>query len=129
MSATIILVGDTQRANAKRLIDRAPPGYVVTLRERTRSGEQNAKMHALIADIIKADPLGHGYDMDDWKTVLVKSFKGELRLLRGLDGELVPAGRQTSKMTVRDMADFITFIEAYGAREGVRWTDTQEMAA
>ena len=128
-TATVILVGDIQRAYAKRLIDRAPAGYVVSFRVPTRSAEQNAKLHAMVADIVKADPLGYGYDMDDYKTVLVKAFKGELRLLRGLEGELVPAGRQTSKMSVRDMADFITFIDAWGSQQGVPWTEPKELAA
>jgi hypothetical protein len=128
-AATVVLVGDTQRAFAKRLIDNAPAGHVVMLKAPTRNLEQNAKLHAAIDDVVNADPLGHGYGKDDYKTLFVFAFKKELRLLYGLNGELVPAGRQTSKMGVHEMADFITFVEAWGTQNGVTWTEPQEMAA
>lgn len=55
---TIILVGAAQRNLAKSLIDQAPRGAVVNVREATRNRDQNAKMWAMLSDVSRAKPEG-----------------------------------------------------------------------
>jgi hypothetical protein len=58
MSQTVILHGNSQRSFAKQLIDRAPAGAVVTIREAKRTNEQNALMWCLLSDLSRAKPEG-----------------------------------------------------------------------
>ena len=51
MGQTVILRGPSQRSFAKQLIDRAPTDTVVTIREATRTNDQNAKMWAMLSDV------------------------------------------------------------------------------
>ena len=123
MTATIKLHGPAQVNRACQLIREAPQGYVVTIKEPRRNLDQNAKMHAMIADIVKANPNGYGYDADDWRAVFVHAWKGEAKALYGLDGRPFPAPIRSSTMTVRQMADLIELISAYGAEHGVVWSE------
>jgi hypothetical protein len=41
----------------------------------------------------------------------------------GLDGGIMLIGLRTSEMTVAQMADLITFMEAWGAQNGVTFSD------
>lgn len=51
MGKNVTLIGDTQRAYAKRLIDEAPKGYVVKIAAETRRDTQNRKLWPMLADI------------------------------------------------------------------------------
>ena len=120
---TVILRGDAQRLLAKQLIDRAPVDAVVNVREATRTLEQNAKMHAMLSDISRAKPEGRMMGPELWKAVFMQACGHEVQFLNGLDGLPFPAGFRSSRLTVRQMADLITFIAAYGDQHGVRWSE------
>lgn len=95
---------------------------------RPRSGEQNARMWAMLTDISKQVPWavnGRLVNMPpgDWKDVLTASFKREQRIAAGIDGGFVMLGQRTSKMTLSDMSDLIELMTAFGSERGVRWTD------
>jgi hypothetical protein len=120
---TIIIRGPSQRTLAKRLIDEAPIDAVVNIREAKRSAEQNDKMWAMLGDVSRAKPEGRRYTTDDWKAVFMNACGWEVMFLEGLDGRPFPAGFRSSKMTVRQMADLITFIQAYGDQHGVAWSE------
>ena len=129
MTHVVIIRGDVQRQLAKRIIDRAPLGYVVTVKEQTRTGEQNAKMWSMLSDISRAKPDGRVAIPDVWKCLFMQALEHEVRFEMGLDGKPFPMGHQSSKLTVREMADLITFIDQYGAIHGVRWSNEMEQAA
>ncbi len=46
-----------------------------------------------------------------------------------IGGNPFPSGFRSSRLTVRQMADLITFIAAYGDQRGVKWSEPQAMAA
>jgi hypothetical protein len=46
----------------------------------------------------------------------------EVQFIEGLDGRPFPQGFRSSRMTVKQMADLITYIMAFGAENGVRWS-------
>jgi hypothetical protein len=52
----------------------------------------------------------------------------DTRFLTGLNGEPFPAGFRSSRLTVRQMADLITFIAEYGDRHGIHWSETIKAA-
>lgn len=43
------------------------------------------------------------------------------RVAQGLEGGFVMLGSRTSRMSVGDMIDLQTLIEAFGAEHGVQW--------
>lgn len=127
---TIILAGDMQRAYARRLIDLAPAGAVVNVREATRNADQNARMWAMISDISRAKPEGRRWTSEVWKAAFMHSLGHQVQFCEGLDGAgPFPVGFKSSRLTVRQMADLITVIAEYGDRHGVRWTEPQERKA
>lgn len=125
----VILVGRSQREHAKRLIDAAPAMAVMTLRERTRSDEQNDKMWAMIEDIRRAQPLGIRETKDGWKALIMHAAGHEVEFMQGLDGRPFPTGFRSSKLTVAQMRDLIEWMYAFGAEHGVVWSEPQKSEA
>jgi len=41
----------------------------------------------------------------------------------GLHGDFVVIGQSTSQMSIREMGDLMTLMEAFGAERNVRWTE------
>lgn len=124
MAQTLILDGPRQRAIAKQLIERAPRDAILTIREATRSNEQNARMWAMLSDVSRAKPEGRHWTPETWKAAFMHSLGHQVQFCEGLDGSgPFPLGFRSSRLTVRQMADLITCIAEYGDRHGVRWTD------
>jgi hypothetical protein len=120
---TIRLHSPALRTRAQQLIERAPDGYVCEIRPPTRSNDQNAKLWAMLTDISLAKPEGRRMTPDQWKCVFMQACGWEVQFLEGLDGQPFPAGFRSSQMSVKQMADLITFIAEYGDRHGVRWSE------
>ena len=132
MSQTVRLHGASQRSFAKSLIDRAPHGAVLTIREATRSTEQNSKMWAMLSDISRAKPEGRHWVPETWKAAFMHCLGHQIQFCEGLDGSgPFPLGFRSSRLSVSQMADLITCIQEYGDRHSVAWTDpaAQEKAA
>lgn len=126
---TFILRDPMIRARCKTAIDKAPEGYVVTIREQTRTGEQNSKLWAMLTDVSRAKPEGRCHTPEVWKCLFMHALGHASRFEMGLNGEPFPVGFRSSKLTKRQMIDLIEFIYAYGAQHGVRWSDEARAAA
>ena len=120
---TIILNGPAQHKLAHCLIDIAPKGAVFNIKEASRNEKQNARMWAMLSDVSRAKPEGHTHTADMWKCLFMKACGHEVQFIIGLDGQPFPVGFSTSRLTVRQMADLITFIAVYGDRHGVEWSE------
>jgi hypothetical protein len=120
---TVILVSDTQRDFAKRLIDMAPQNAVVNIKERKRSNEQNALMWVLLSDVSRAKPQGLTHSTDLWKCLFMEACGHEVQFMEGLNGRPFPVGHQSSKLTVPQMRDLIEFIYAWGSENGVQFSE------
>ena len=122
---TIRLIGDSQRDHAKRMIDRAPPESVVNIREATRSGEQNAKLWAMLSDVARAKPQGRVLSTDVWKALFMAESGFKPRFEPSLDGQgVVPVGYKSSGLRKAEFSDLIEAILAYGSEHGVLWSET-----
>ena len=121
---TIILRSDSQRNLAKAFIDQAPVDAVITVKEASRNAAQNARMWAMLSDVSRSKPDGRTYTTDVWKTLFMQACGYEVQFMNGLvDGMPFPAGFKTSRLTVKQMADLITFIQAWGDEKGVNWSE------
>lgn len=115
---------------------------MVTISEPTRKTVQNAKFHAMFCDIARqCEFIGGKWDAEDWKRLLVDAFAHAMReagsplhhdgrVVPSLDGQrVVQLGIQTRDFYVREAAEFITYLYAWGAEQGVLWSEPEEVAA
>lgn len=125
---TVILHGQSQRDNAKRLIDVAPKDAVVNIREATRSTDQNALMWCLLSDLSRAKPEGRRHTPDIWKSIMMNACGHKVQFEHGIDGEPFPVGFRSSRLTVAQMSELIEMIYWYGAQHGVEWSNAARAA-
>lgn len=120
----VILHTAKEREFGKRLIDAAPPGYVMTLAEMTRTLEQNAKLWPMLADVRKVKPENRQHTDETWKALFMHSLGHQQLFERALDDRgVVPLGFRSSQLSKRDFSDLIECIYEFGARHGVRWSE------
>lgn len=108
--------------------------FEMEFREPRRTLDSNACMWATLADIaaqvdwphtdakgnwtigkMPADP--------NWKAVLTAGFQQEMSMAQCVAGGTVMVGARTSKFSKRTMGEFLTFVHAFGAERGVRFSD------
>ena len=107
---------------------------VAKLEPETRRDNHNRHYHSLIAQIAKQ--LGGDLaDPEDAKRILISAFRidtrndsdldgewakfGDVRMGRGLRGEVVLMGIQSRDFTIKLARAFITWLYAFGAESGV----------
>lgn len=97
----------------------------VTLKRAKRSSEQNRRMWAMLGEV-SAQVNWHGQKLtsEEWKDVFSASLKRQ-SVVPGLDGGFVVLGQRTSAMTVAEMSELQELIEAFGAQQGVRFSQEQ----
>lgn len=100
------------------------------IKAESKSRDQEAKYHAMLSEIAEqASHLGAKWSAEDWKRLLVDLFAKETRLQGGkiipsLDGSgIVQLGLQTRNFTKEQAMEFITFLEAWGASNGIIYKD------
>jgi hypothetical protein len=123
MAQTVLLHGAPQRAFAKQLIDRAPPGAVLSIREATRTLDQNAALWAKLSDVSRAKPDGRLHTPEVWKNLFMNACGHAVQFELGLDGRPFPVGFSSSRLTKSQMSELLEFVTEYGTRHGVVWTD------
>jgi hypothetical protein len=102
------------------------------VKDAKRTNEQNEKFHAIIGDIAKeAQHLGAKWDAEDWKRLLVDEFWKQQgitagRVIPNLSGDgIVQLGMQTSKFDKHQASEFVEFLQAWAANNGVTLNDTR----
>lgn len=124
MASTVRLIGETQKAHAKRLIDQAPADHVMKLAKETRRDVQNRKLWPMIADIQRQVPAMTTYSAEDIKLRFLNALGTEMRFLPALEGEgMFPVGMRSSTLTVAQFSGLIELLYAYGEKHGVRWSE------
>lgn len=124
---TVRLAGPSQRDYAHELIDTAPQGAVVTIKEPTRSLAQNARLWAMLSDVSFHCPEGRMMTAELWKTAFMAALGHEMQFAQGIEGgPPIPMGFRSSKLTVAQMSDLMEFISAYGTQHGVVWRETDK---
>lgn len=122
-SRTVFLVGQSQREHAKRLIDQAPPGYVVKIAEQTRSDAQNRMLWPMIADLQKQVPEYAAFSAEDMKLRFMNALGTESRFLPTLEGAgMFPVGQRSSLLSKSQFTALIELLFMDGARHNVQWS-------
>lgn len=119
MTQTLILSDDSRRMQARRLVDLAPHGSVLTIKPPSRSLDQNAKLWAVLSEISRAKPEGRMMTPEDWKAVFMNACGWECQFQEGLDGRPFPLGFRSSKLSKEQMSNLLEFIHEYAARHNI----------
>lgn len=100
------------------------------IKAESKSRDQEKKYHAMIGEIAaQASHLGAKWDAEDWKRLLVDLFAKETgiqggKIIPSLDSTgIVQLGLQTRNFTKEQAMEFITFLEAWGATNGIIFKD------
>lgn len=124
------LINDKVRSNAARAVADAPPGFVVTIAEQTRSSDQNAHFHAICSDLAASQHTfaGKRRNLDTWKALLISGHAvatgGDGEVIPGIEGEFVAIRESSARMGVRRAASLITYALAYCDMNGIELTAT-----
>ncbi len=125
-----ILINDIVRRNAARAIMDAPEGHAVNISPRTRSLDQNAKLHAILSDLANSTLkwAGKRRTKDEWKAIVISGHAvatdnpGEV--IPGIEGEFVAIRESSATMTVARSSSLIEYVLAFCATHGVELTET-----
>ena len=116
------------RRRAVEAVKSAPDGWVVEVKEATRTLDQNALLWATLTDVAEqVEWYGKFLTPDDWKHIFTAALK-RTQVVPGLDGGFVVLGQHTSNMTKRDFSDLCEIIFAFGAEHDVKWSDERKAA-
>lgn len=119
-----------QKERFIRDVMRAPTNWYGMLAEGTRTHPQNAKLHAALSDIQRQVPDMKAYTIADMKLRFMDALGTELRFLPKLEGQgMFPVGLRTSTLSVEQFSALLEIVLAYGAQNGVVWSDEQQDAA
>ena len=119
------LINEAVRLRACAAIMAAADGMRVEIKDRRRSLDQNAKLHATLGDIAKQVPWAGQYrDIETWKRLMTAAWlraRGDqVEFLPALDGHGVDVVfRRTSDLSVSEVSELIEFINAWAADKGV----------
>ena len=117
----ITLRNETDRAKVAAWLQRAAYGHRIEVKEPKRSDEQNDRFWAMMGDISRQATInGKRYDPDAWKCIFLKAMGREAQFLPTLDGNsFFPTGFRSSDLSVREMSDLQTFMEAWAAENHI----------
>lgn len=112
----VTIRSEADRSKVARWASQTGDGTVVEFKRPTRSVEQNKLLWQCLQDVSRQVVwYGQKLDEEDWKDVFTASLR-HARVVPGLDrGTFVPLGMRTSSMTISEMTDLITLMEAFGA--------------
>jgi len=121
---SFILLNDLQRSKAIIAVKTAPDSYVCTIKEPTRSLEQNAKLWPLLHEIAEqVDWYGEKLTAEDWKDIFTASLR-KAKVVPNLDSSgFVVLGLSSSRLTKTEFSDLIELILAFGAEKGVQFAE------
>lgn len=114
----IQLDGEDKRLRAMEAVSKAPDGLILTIKDSTRSLDQNAKFHALCSDAAKTMTyMGRVLKTDQWKVLFISGHaiatKIGADMIPGLEGEFVNLRESSAQMGVKRMASLIEYTQAY----------------
>lgn len=101
---------------------------VAEIRPLSKSREQEEKYHAMVGEVaMQAKHLGSSWEPEDWKRLLLDKFARETgrthgKVIPNLDRTgVVEVGIQSRKFSTTDASEFIEWLHAWGAENGVEF--------
>lgn len=127
------IISEQVKKNAAEFILNIPPStdkpMIVEIKPKSRSLDQNAKLHAMFGDFAASKLLfaGKARSAEEWKVILISGHSiatgGQGEVIAGIEGELICIRESSANMSVSRMASLIEYVSAYGAEHGVSFRD------
>lgn len=116
-----ILAHNTARQRAIEAVKSAPDGYVIIIKESTRSLDQNAALWAILSEIAE-QVVWHGskLDAESWKCVLSAALRKQVAVPNIEGNGFVVLGQSTSKMSKSEFSELLALSEAFAAEQNVK---------
>lgn len=129
--ATVIVHHAADRALIANWAAKVPNGTRVEFKAPKRTLPQNDRFWALLTDVaMQKEHAGRRYTPDQWKVLFLHAMGREVQFIPSLDNStFIPWGQSSSDLSVSEMGDLMTFIEAWGAENGVVFHHDREEAA
>ena len=130
--ALIVLNSQAAKNEAIKWICKAPNGTRVEFKASKRTLPQNDRMWAMLTDVSQqATHYGQKFKPEIWKVLfMVACSEDTIQVVPTLDGTgLLSLGRSSADLAVDEMSDLIEFIFAYGAENGVKFNEPEQVAA
>ncbi|MDP3740341.1 MAG: recombination protein NinB [Hyphomonadaceae bacterium] len=124
------LVHDQARQLATAAVWRAPDGWHVVIKPPSRSLDQNARLHAMIAEAVKgglATDAGRRLDEEDAKTAFVTGWmidNGMASDIVAFNGRPVQLRRSTTTFSKEELGSLMDFIETECVKRGIQLRET-----
>lgn len=125
MAQTVILKSESSRDLACSLVLRAPEGSVCKISAPRRTNDQNALFWSLLSEVSRAKPGGRMHTPEVWKELFMHACGHAVQFEMGLNGQPFPVGFRSSRLSKAQMTDLIEFIFAFGAENGIVFSDPQ----
>jgi hypothetical protein len=120
------LIDAKRRAYAVTQVMAAPVGWIMTLREPTRTLDQNNRFWAMLTDLSVQRAGGFIATPEEWKLLVMHAAGYECQFMEGLDGRPFPIGFRSSRLSVKQMTLLMVWMSAYGDEQGITWTEPLE---
>lgn len=119
-----VLSHQEARRRAAECIASAPDGFVVTVREPSRSVSQNAALWRILDAFSRqlkwpVNGVMCELEPDEWKDLATAAFERENRIAEGLNGGHVILGQRTSQFSKKRFSEFLEFLHSVAAERGV----------
>jgi hypothetical protein len=127
--AQIVLDGRDARQRAAAWINKAPTGTRIEFKAARRNIAQNDRMWAMLTDIARQHAInGRKYTADNWKVMFLTAYAEQVgQQIRHLPAihraGMVPCGRSSSDLSVKEMSELIELMFAWGAENDIVWSD------
>ena len=112
-----LLAHPMARQRAIDAVRTAPDGHVVTVKQSTRSLDQNVKFHALCSALAGRVWAGQPRDAAQWKVLLIsghaQATKSGADMVPGLEGEFVNLRESTALMSKARGSSLIEYSQAF----------------
>lgn len=138
MTKLFRLVHQHARDNCAAFAQKAPEGWIARFSEPKRKSIQNDKFHAMIDEISsQSEYAGKRWTAADMKRILIDEFADEMRNAGSPlhhDSRIIPSenGKRiiqleihSSDFYVKEAAQFIEFLGAWGADRGVKFKELE----
>jgi hypothetical protein len=128
--AVLTLISPAIRERAINWIRKIPDGSRVEFRPPARTLPQNRKMRAMLTDVATQKlHAGRRYDEDTWKLIFMSELGIKVDFVPSLDNStMIPIMPRSSELSVEKMSGLIEIMYAWGAENGVKWTEDSPKA-
>lgn len=124
----VFVINERNRRHIAEQVANMDVGTVIKTGPKTRSLEQNAKLHAMFGELAaQAKYMGRTLTAHQWKTLMISGHSIAIGIgvdmMPGIEGEFINVRESSAQMSVARMTSLIEYVHAWGAENGVVFSE------